>query len=156
MKKNRVGVPILAKKNLSILLLLLQIVLLSCSNPKSVHHPDFYDSHNNTYCSSLKKHNEIEQKIDGCRTVSNIAQLYGSRYYKVNANSFSVHNTVEFRQHSGTIEIERMENWIRFLDALVKYSEREVVSSSDFENLKNFCCPELVESIYGRIQSLNS
>ncbi|HRS68209.1 MAG TPA: hypothetical protein P5564_06350 [Paludibacteraceae bacterium] len=29
-------------KNLSILLLL---VLLSCSNPKSVHHPDFYDSH---------------------------------------------------------------------------------------------------------------
>lgn len=29
-------------KNLSISLLLL---LVSCSNPKSVHHPDFYDSH---------------------------------------------------------------------------------------------------------------
>lgn len=110
----------------------------------------------NHYCQSLKKNANIETVIDGCRTVSDIAQLYDSRYYKVNANSFSVHNTVEFRQHSGTIEIEKMENWIRFLDALVKYSEREVVSSSDFENLKNFCCPELVESIYGRIQILNS
>ena len=54
-------------------------------------------------------------------------------YYKVNAESYSIHNTVEFRQHSGTIEIEKMENWIRFLDSLVKYSEYGVVENNDFE-----------------------
>jgi hypothetical protein len=118
--------------------------------------PESRRCNNNTYCSSLKKHNEIEQKIDGCRTVSNIAQLYGSRYYKVNAESYSIHNTVEFRQHSGTIEIEKMENWIRFLDSLVKYSEYGVVENNDFEILKKFCSPTLVDYIYGRIQSLNS
>lgn len=118
--------------------------------------PQSRRSNSNKYCNSLRKHSEIEHKIDRCRTVSNIANLYGSRYYKVNAQSYSIHNTVEFRQHSGTIEIEKMENWIRFLDSLVKYSHYGVVENGDFEALNKFCSPRLVDYIYGRIQSLNS
>lgn len=109
----------------------------------------------NTYCKSLKI-NDIETRINGCRTVTQIANLYGSRYFKVNAESYTKHNTVEFRQHSGTIEIEKIENWVRFLDGLVKYSEREIIETGDFQSLNKFCQPELLNYLHTRIQSLNA
>ena len=110
---------------------------------------------NNTYCRSIKLDN-IETRINGCRTVTQIANLYGSRYFKVNAQSYTKHNTVEFRQHSGTIEVEKIENWVRFLDGLVKYSEHEIIENGSFEALNKFCKPELLNYLHTRIQSLNA
>lgn len=37
------------------------------------------------------------------------------RYYKLNLTAFFQHGTIEFRQHSGTVEADKAVNWIRLL-----------------------------------------
>lgn len=44
------------------------------------------------------------------------------RYYKLNLQSFWRHGTVEFRQHSGTVDAQKVENWTRFCLAFVDVS----------------------------------
>lgn len=107
----------------------------------------------NTYCQSIAK-TDLHTKLQACDTVQEISKLYYGRYYKVNAESYVKHNTVEFRQHSGTIEFAKIENWVRFLDGLVKQSERGLIAKPTFELLKRFCQPAVVAYLYNRIQSL--
>lgn len=40
--------------------------------------------------------------------------FYHDRFYKLNFFAISRHGTVEYRQHSGTIEFEKISNWIQF------------------------------------------
>lgn len=42
------------------------------------------------------------------------------RYRKVNVASYARHNTVEFRQHQGTVEYSKIENWVQFCVAFVQ------------------------------------
>jgi hypothetical protein len=44
------------------------------------------------------------------------------RYFKVNLQALRVHGTVEFRQHSGTVDGTKVENWVRFLLGFVERS----------------------------------
>lgn len=48
-----------------------------------------------------------------------------SRYFKLNSQSYWRHGTVEFRQHSGTIEFEKIKNWLFFCARLIDFSKRE-------------------------------
>jgi len=45
-----------------------------------------------------------------------------ARYHKVNLEAFARHKTIEFRQHAGTINFEKIENWVNFLAGLLTYS----------------------------------
>lgn len=62
-----------------------------------------------------------------CRSIANyigkskreVLQL--GRYHKVNLMALISHNTIEFRQHSGTVEYEKIKNWISFCAGLVEY-----------------------------------
>ena len=56
------------------------------------------------------------------RTVVNAGNRCGTRYRKLNLESMSSHGTVEFRQHSGTIEPDKAMNWIRICVAFVERS----------------------------------
>ncbi|KAA3846594.1 amidoligase enzyme, partial [Bacteroides ovatus] len=51
------------------------------------------------------------------------------RYHKVNFEAYSRHRTVEFRQHSGTTNFTKMENWIRFLNGLITFAKRSSLPS---------------------------
>lgn len=42
----------------------------------------------------------------------------GNRYEKVNLEALTRHGTVEFRQHSGTVEFPKMETWITLTQLL--------------------------------------
>ena len=46
----------------------------------------------------------------------------GERYYKLNVNAFLKHGTVEFRQHSGSIDATKITNWIMFCVTFVEDS----------------------------------
>lgn len=112
---------------------------------------------NNTYCTSLlQKYSSIEKTeryIDACRTVNDLDTSInnGNRYKKVNLRSFFRHGTVEFRQHSGTIEFEKISNWIAFLHSLVAFSKKgklvnktnplqsikKITKTSNYDYLKN-------------------
>lgn len=66
-----------------------------------------------------------------CGSLRDLPTIPGSRYYKVNFAAYHVHGTVEFRQHSGTIEAEKMIQWIRISQAIIERSKRRVTEGPD-------------------------
>lgn len=75
---------------------------------------------NNTYARTLNKtyHTNVARmirrnmKIHGVNFKS--AASFADRYRKVNIASFNRHGTIEFRQHEGTVDFERIINWVQF------------------------------------------
>lgn len=91
-------------------------------------------ANNNTYCKSLTYKNNTQaatfEAIDRAETVAQLSSLVaGTRYVKVNAESFMRHGTVEFRQHSGTIEFEKISNWVKICGNLIDKSKTTLVNS---------------------------
>ena len=56
-------------------------------------------------------------------TKTDVGVLFGSRYFTVNTKSYNRHGTIEFRQHSGTTEFEKIFNWVSFCVKLVEFSK---------------------------------
>ncbi len=80
---------------------------------------------NSRWCHTL-------QGIDfsNCRTKRDILEaMNGDRYFKVNAASYSRHRTIEFRQHQGSTDYEKISNWVRFLAKLVEYSYKHEITT---------------------------
>jgi hypothetical protein len=74
----------------------------------------------NFYCKSLRV-DDFARRINQLTTFEQLRQFYSnSRYWKVNLQAFSRHQTVEFRQHSGTVEAEKIKNWVYFLDEFLR------------------------------------
>lgn len=80
----------------------------------------------NTYCASLKVRGWRE-KMEYAHTLVELEKAITkrSRYFKLNSQSYWRHGTVEFRQHSGTIEFDKIRNWLLFCARLVELSKRE-------------------------------
>ena len=75
---------------------------------------------NNFYCQGLRNHN-----FSRCNTISDIQnELNADRYHKVNPMSYNRHRTIEFRQHQGTVNEEKILNWITFCGKLVEWSKK--------------------------------
>ena len=82
---------------------------------------------NNTFCKSLQGYN-----FDyACNTIADLQRKLSSRYYKVNPMSINRHGTIEFRQHQGTTDFEKISNWVRFCAKLVQWSKENVLSNED-------------------------
>lgn len=71
----------------------------------------------NFYCNSLAR--VSFERFMRAATINEMASVMGSRYYKVNLMSYQRHGTVEFRQHSGTINARKIANWVRFLGQFI-------------------------------------
>lgn len=113
-------------------------------------------ANNNTYCKSVKR---ILPDIEQATTIQRIAQIMGSRYFKINLQSYTRHNTIEFRQHSGTVEFEKISNWIIFLHNLVSYSISNLPLQTEeitIESLKKFNQASVFNYIIRRQNQLNS
>jgi hypothetical protein len=59
------------------------------------------------------------------RDLFNTAQS-GSRYYKLNAASFWSHGTIEFRHHSGSVDADKVEAWLRLTSGMIQMADRKV------------------------------
>lgn len=93
--------------------------------------PQSRRANNNDYCKSIQGLN-----YDACTTKPDIIRMNGTRYRKVNAESYLSHKTVEFRQHSGTTEYDKIANWINFLRKLIQYSfENEIQECNSIEEV---------------------
>jgi hypothetical protein len=92
---------------------------------------------NNTYCRSLAgitpgmtdadrvaKVKAFFAEVDRCQTVSELqAMVYArSRYVKLNLLAYSEHGSIEFRQHSGTVNRIKIVNWVTFCEAFVSHA----------------------------------
>lgn len=83
---------------------------------------------NNSYCKPLTSISE--QRIQAAQTITELRQAFGTnRYYKLNLEAYARHRTVEFRQHSGTINFTKMENWIRFAANMITFAQQNMVNT---------------------------
>ncbi len=114
----------------------------------------------NQYCRSLMHHFRSERDafaaIDSANNVKQISQKVSgsSRYFKINAESFFRHGTVEFRQHAGTIEIDKVLNWVKFLNNLIEFSKSNVSNLKNVDSFGTFNQPEIVNFFRRRMSAL--
>lgn len=108
---------------------------------------------NNYYCASLRP---LADRVDTATTIERIASLQGTRYQKINFQAYTRQGSIEFRQHSGTIEFSKISNWMLFLHNLVEYSKTNRVdaASATFDGLRAFQQPEILTYINNRISEL--
>lgn len=82
-------------------------------------------ANNSRWCRTLQGKN-----FSWCTTKSDIYDaMNGDRYFKVNACSYARHKTIEFRQHQGSTDFEKISNWVSFCAKLVAWSKKNVLSS---------------------------
>lgn len=107
----------------------------------------------NTYCKSLRGY---ESRIDTATSISGLARTVfrNDRYFKVNMQAYERHQTIEFRQHSGTVEFKKIANWVTFLHNLVEYSKTKRVENPTFETLKKFNQTEVYNYLITRQNQL--
>lgn len=78
----------------------------------------------NYYCQSNRKvlARRLEQ-FEAVTTIEGLMNFWNSRYFKVNIMSWQRHGTIEFRQHSGTLNAKKIVNWIVFTQMIVNRAE---------------------------------
>lgn len=85
----------------------------------------------NQYCASMRyvlersSYDSVSayiRNMSSARNASGLAAVFYNRYQKVNYQALTRQNTVEFRQHSGTCNAEKIVNWIVFLLGFVETS----------------------------------
>ena len=69
----------------------------------------------------------IVNNVESCETREALLRAFPDRYYKVNLLALQKHGTIEFRQHSGSINAETILNWVSFLTSFVEASKNPVV-----------------------------
>lgn len=67
--------------------------------------------------------------FSNCHSNLNVRCLLGTRYMKVNPESYIRHKTIEFRQHQGTTNYKKIEMWVKFCAKLVGWSRNNVFES---------------------------
>jgi hypothetical protein len=61
------------------------------------------------------------EQAKNCFSKIDLAHSFG-RYYKVNMTNVSSRGAIEFRQHGGTIEFKKINNWLKFLQQFTSRS----------------------------------
>ena len=113
--------------------------------------PNSRRADNNTYCRSVVR---LALQADRATSIGELVGLQTTRYQKMNLQAYNRHRTVEFRQHSGTIEFEKIKNWVVFLHNLVEYSKTKRVETPNLASLAKFQQPEVLTYIHNRINDL--
>ncbi|WP_291726188.1 amidoligase family protein [Bernardetia sp.] len=113
--------------------------------------PNSRRANNNNYCKSIINH---KSAIENASTIHQLTAAIPQRYNKLNTKSYTKYKTIEFRHHSGTVEFDKIHNWIVFLHNLVEYSKDKRVSQVHFETLKTFNQPKVYTYLNNRKEEL--
>lgn len=108
-------------------------------------------ANNSQYCASMHYYrNEFQQ----CNTIYELSLVMPNRYRKINLECYRRQGTIEFRQHSGTVEFPKMKNWLIFLHNLTDFSKNHRINSDSFQEIEKFNQTETIEFYHNRINDL--
>ena len=83
-------------------------------------------ANNNQYCrtlTSVMNNSYIRERFNSAVNPRQLADYTaGDRYLKVNLLAYLRHGTIEFRQHSGSVNASKIINWVKFCVAFVEAS----------------------------------
>jgi hypothetical protein len=86
---------------------------------------------NQRYCDSVI--NMVEYLESGSPSrwnspdIATVCSAATNRFYKINLTSYVRYNTIEFRHHSGSVNGNKITNWVNFVLAFVEASKPEPV-----------------------------
>lgn len=63
------------------------------------------------FCKPMDE--EYIQRVNSCNSIDQLKMRLGDRYYTVNFCSYVKYGTVEFRQHSGSVEFSKIGAWVQ-------------------------------------------
>lgn len=94
-------------------------------------------ANNAYYCESIINAARRVEAYGPYLTRRDIASEIGDRYHKVNLRAFDSHHTIEFRQHQGTTDFVKIENWVKFLTSFVTYcrTHTEYITATSIDEL---------------------
>ena len=76
---------------------------------------------NNRWARSLRT---FESSVLNATSIAQMQDaLDHDRYHKVNPMAYNRHRTIEFRQHQGSTNYEKISKWVKFLGKLVEFSK---------------------------------
>lgn len=110
---------------------------------------------NNHYCKSIivsRSISKTQALVNNSESVQKIASdvFNGCRYFKLNVQSYLRYGTVEFRQHSGTIQYSKIKNWLLICARMVEYAKQVGV----FNNLNDVLNESLQDYVSDRTVDL--
>lgn len=108
--------------------------------------PNSRRANNNRFTRSIIS---IAQEVQEARSLSQIQSIASDRYRKLNIQSYWRYGTVEFRQHSGTIDAEKIINWVILTQGMV---ERSLHTVSVQTNRTDVNFPQLKKVITRKLE----
>ena len=85
------------------------------------------------WCHSIRPvgyHGAYRDQFENATSVSQMARILGSlgecsKYSAINLDHWAGANTIEFRQHQGTLSLEKINKWIGLLVTIIKHTDQE-------------------------------
>ena len=71
----------------------------------------------NQFCRSIGS--VLTRAFEAASSIEELAYAQCGRYFKVNLHSYPRHGTIEFRQHSGTVNARKIASWVLFLNDFI-------------------------------------
>lgn len=71
----------------------------------------------------------LTERIMGCNTRLSVRLSHCNRYWVVNPCAYDRHRTIEFRQHQGSTDFTKIQNWVKFCAKLVDWSKGNVLTA---------------------------
>jgi hypothetical protein len=110
----------------------------------------------NGFCKGMRIN---QAAFDAAQTVDDVTRAVGQtpgvahvrgsgRYFKINMQSYWQHGTVEFRQHQGTVDANKAENWVRFCLRMALAARSGAAPASTLEALLTTIGASETESRY--------
>jgi hypothetical protein len=94
----------------------------------------------NSMCKSLSAYyapSALYQRIDNAYDVSGIQGVWGhDRFLKLNTVAYSAHGSVEIRHQGGTVDIQKMLNWLSFTQCIVEAAAQGMTVSERSRDIK--------------------
>ncbi len=105
--------------------------------------PESRRGNENPYCRSnaalFRSVDAAFKRIDRCSSRWELKSvMQDERFFKMNLAAYAEHGTIEFRQHSGTCEADKVCNWVSFLLCLF---EKPLTKGARKWNQANFSFP---------------
>jgi len=101
---------------------------------------------NNGFCRTMTALSAAN--INAAHTISELSEAlrrstgaHERRYHKVNLDAFNRHGTVEFRQHSGTLDETKIINWLNICQRMVVKAMGEMTFGSPAAAVRNTARP---------------